>query len=52
MTAAKKLASKVEAELKAVLSVEEIKAEWTFLRYIDQRPEFYSEPVIKRAIYR
>jgi hypothetical protein len=51
-TMAKKLAEKVEAELKAVLSIEDIRAELAFLRYIDQRPEFYSEPLIKRAIYR
>ena len=46
------LAQEIRAKLAGRLILADIKAELAFLSYIDSQPGFYTEPVIRRALYR
>jgi hypothetical protein len=46
------LANEIRAKLSARLSLASIRAELDFLSHIDSQPDFYTEPFIRRALYR
>jgi hypothetical protein len=46
------LASEIRVKLSARLSLASIRAELDFLSHIDSQPDFYTEPFIRRALYR
>jgi hypothetical protein len=48
----KRLAKQIEAQLTGRLSLKRIQAELSFLQHIDSQPLLYTEPVVRRAIYR